>query len=294
MTVVYPEVEDVPRAVEAAATGSAAASGGEPSVLQVPPQAGSGGEGEISAHSAQRELMKQQVEGVRAKLLAKIEANAALPVDELEKMAAADFIVDVAQQTSWREEGEGRVEGLRRATERDDLAKRLIASRMKAEFWEAMATPSTVMTALRLPGDEPPGTQSSVSNFTVPAPKAAELAALRRVKLLRQVEVHVGKWERAQTGADADVAAGLFEEAKEFASDICFVSSGKKSAVGGGSDGDLSPSKARGGDGEAQEPEAELSSPLKTGAAVGDESSCCWRHSSCTARGAADPGAAPS
>ena len=103
MTVVYPEVEDVPRAVEAAATGSAAASGGEPSVLQVPPQAGSGGEGEISAHSAQRELMKQQVEGVRAKLLAKIEANAALPVDELEKMAAADFIVDVAQQTSWRE-----------------------------------------------------------------------------------------------------------------------------------------------------------------------------------------------
>ena len=93
-------------------------------------------------------------------------------------------------------------------------------------------------------------------------------------KLLRQVEVHVGKWERAQTGADADVAAGLFEEAKEFASDICFVSSGKKSAVGGGSDGDLSPSKARGGDGEAQEPEeAELSSPLKTGAAVGDESS---------------------
>ena len=75
--------------------------------------------------------MKQQVEGVRAKLLAKIEANAALPVDELEKMAAADFIVDVAQQTSWREEGEGRVEGLRRATERDDLAKRLIASRMK-------------------------------------------------------------------------------------------------------------------------------------------------------------------
>ena len=72
-------------------------------------------------------------------------------MDELEKMAAADFIVDVAQQTSWREEGEGRVEGLRRATERDDLAKRLIASRMKAEFWEAMATPSTVMTALRLP-----------------------------------------------------------------------------------------------------------------------------------------------
>ena len=50
-----------------------------------------------------------QVAAIREKLLEYIEKNAALEDDDLEKLSPEEFIVDLAQQQAWRDEGSAKV-----------------------------------------------------------------------------------------------------------------------------------------------------------------------------------------
>ena len=63
--------------------------------------------------SANRDALSAKISAVKEKLTGYIHMNSHLEDDDLEKLTGEDFIIDLAQQQAWREEGSRKVETLK-------------------------------------------------------------------------------------------------------------------------------------------------------------------------------------
>ncbi len=206
--------------------------------------------------SEARDALAAKVQALKQELDGLLDANAALDDDDLEKLTAADFIIDQQQQGAWREEGTRKVNALKAKIEEVNLTNQLVSSRMHNEFWQAMETPASTLHAMPVPGASTKGLPKCGS-YTVPQPKPGVTTALEKVKLLRRVELIVGSFEESDLGTDRGTAA-IFEEAGTFAQGIGRVLSAaeiaaqKKAAADTAEEGAPAAAKAD-GDADAEE-----------------------------------------
>ena len=219
------------------------------------------------AESAARDAIGVKVEGLREELMAIIGANEMLADDDLEKLKPTDFIIDLAQQADWREEGTKQVQALHESIAHENLSNELVRARMLDEFWNAMEAPAVTLHSLAVPGQGAPSRQTlpKVTSYTVPQPLETATKTLGAVKLLRRVELLVDAWEGKDLNdpAPAYLPATSFENAPGFAHDIGKVLSAADiraaaaaAAEAAGGDAKETPRDGK-KDGEEPEPEAE-------------------------------------
>jgi WD40 repeat protein len=170
------------------------------------------------AESAARDALAAKVQALKHELDGLLAANAALADDDLEKLTAADFVINEQQQAAWRQEGTHKVNALKAKIEEQNITNQIVSDRMHREFWQGMETPLSTLHGLPVPGAPPKGMPKCLS-YTVPQPKPSVTKALEKVKLLRRVELIVGSFEESDLGTEGGTAT-LFAEGNTFASGI--------------------------------------------------------------------------
>jgi len=99
---------------------------------------------------------------------------------------------------------------------RDNLCNELVADRMRSEFWNSMEAPAVTLHAMQVEGFAPAEkNKATLSSFTMPQQRSADATKLAHVKLLRQVEHVVQRWEAKEGGAAPD-AGDAFEAPHTF------------------------------------------------------------------------------
>jgi len=150
--------------------------------------------------SEARDAIAAGVASLKDRLNQLIEVNASLADDDLEKLTPEDFIIDLAQQQAWREEGSREVETLKQQIYRENLTNELVANRMKKEFWDSMDAPSVTLHAMQFSnGSNAPASnvKASICSYTMPKQLQSEAKKLAQIKLLRKTERVVMQWEHA-------------------------------------------------------------------------------------------------
>ena len=223
---VYDVAAEVPPADVVDAGGGAAAEVAasdkptdEPTVLEAPALARVAGTGAARAvQSAATGALQDTMGALRGRLLKLIATNAAMEDGDPEKLPVSEFIIDQEQQQKWREEGNKAVAKLRRQLDVENLAKELLASRYKGEFWEAMHTKATTLHALQMHGAEAPGGLSCarLGNFTLTELPTAESALLLKMHAMRRAEGKASRWELDSLSDRPLATAEGFEVPKTF------------------------------------------------------------------------------
>lgn len=218
------DIEDTPAVYEGAPTPAADEdvdeAAAELTVLEAATIVSAG----AKVSSAASVALADKVEALRAELQGLLTANDNLPEDE--KLKSNDFIIDLPQQSEWREAGSEEVAELKDSILHDNLVNDLVQSRMKEEFYKMMEKPGFTLHAIPVPGTSTAktATQPKVSSYTVPKPKSEVTSALERVQMLRKVELDINKFEAADA-EPSDTANGtppstFFENAASFAKNI--------------------------------------------------------------------------
>ncbi|KOO24730.1 wd repeat-containing protein 96 [Chrysochromulina tobinii] len=148
------------------------------------------------AESAARDALAAKVQALKHELDGLLAANAALADDDLEKLTAADFVINEQQQAAWRQEGTHKVNALKAKIEEQNITNQIVSDRMHREFWQGMETPLSTLHGLPVPGAPPKGMPKCLS-YTVPQPKPSVTKALeKKILLYPTFQLHT-PWRKA-------------------------------------------------------------------------------------------------
>ncbi|KAJ3210579.1 Cilia- and flagella-associated protein 43 [Entophlyctis luteolus] len=134
---------------------------------------------------ANRSTASEQILAIRDKLVNLMARNETLP--ELEKLEKHEFIIDFAERDRLRTRAEERVAAVRREIEFENLKKRVIRNRIKAECWDSMEVVGASVKSFR---PDPVTTRIiEVTNYPIKKKSAKEIQILQRVKTLRKTQL---------------------------------------------------------------------------------------------------------
>ncbi|ORY39430.1 WD40 repeat-like protein [Rhizoclosmatium globosum] len=112
----------------------------------------------------------EKIKIIRERILKAMQRNETL--NDLEKIPKADFILDFAERDRLWAESDARVKQVRKEIELENLKKRVIRNRIKAECWDSMEVIG-----------------ASIKSFR-PDPTTTKTIELEKVRLLRKIQLH--------------------------------------------------------------------------------------------------------
>ncbi|KAJ3135363.1 Cilia- and flagella-associated protein 43 [Physocladia obscura] len=128
----------------------------------------------------------QKIASIRHRLIKLMEQNESVP--DLEKMAKHEFILDFAERDRLNVEADAQVLAVRKEIELENLKKRVIKNRIKAECWDSMEVIGAVIKSFR---PDPNTTRIiQVPNYPIKKKSVEEIKKIDKVKLLRKIQLH--------------------------------------------------------------------------------------------------------
>eukprot|EP00003_Mantamonas_plastica_P031377 TRINITY_DN8130_c0_g1_i6.p1 TRINITY_DN8130_c0_g1~~TRINITY_DN8130_c0_g1_i6.p1 ORF type:complete len:875 (+),score=403.11 TRINITY_DN8130_c0_g1_i6:467-3091(+) len=108
-----------------------------------------------------------------------LEENSLVP--DIEQINSEEFVVDLEERDRLYEEGMKKVQAFRDQVEYENLARELLAHRLKSEFWDSMEVPQSKIVAF--------SGKDTVENYVLPKQNPHEAAEIKKIKMLRRVEI---------------------------------------------------------------------------------------------------------
>ncbi|KAJ3016739.1 UNVERIFIED_CONTAM: Cilia- and flagella-associated protein 43, partial [Siphonaria sp. JEL0065] len=144
-----------------------------------------------------------KIKVIRERLTKAMQRNETLP--ELEKIPKSDFILDFAERDRLMAEADARVKQVRKEIELENLKKRVIRNRIKAECWDSMEVIGASIKSFR---PDPTTTRiAEVTNFPIKKKSPQEIQRIEKVKILRKIQLHVEAAEKKDNTAISAIAA---------------------------------------------------------------------------------------
>eukprot|EP00746_Dinoflagellata_sp_MGD_P162879 gnl/MRDRNA2_/MRDRNA2_90625_c0_seq1.p1 gnl/MRDRNA2_/MRDRNA2_90625_c0~~gnl/MRDRNA2_/MRDRNA2_90625_c0_seq1.p1 ORF type:complete len:1777 (-),score=461.31 gnl/MRDRNA2_/MRDRNA2_90625_c0_seq1:168-4700(-) len=156
---------------------------------------------------SQRKALLLEVEGLRKKLRALVDANSHCP--ELERLERSEFCVDFEERDRIAARTQERCNSLRAQIQKENLARQLIKERLVQEFWSPMKVPGCAVFSLM--------SNFSVSNYPDRSESEEETAQVRKLRMFREVELMEKEWATSKD-CPAALKTDLILSAKQFAS----------------------------------------------------------------------------
>ncbi|KAI9330069.1 hypothetical protein BDR26DRAFT_825041 [Obelidium mucronatum] len=146
---------------------------------------------------------EDKIKVIRERLTKAMQRNETLP--DLEKIPKTDFILDFAERDRLMAEADARVKQVRREIELENLKKRVIRNRIKAECWDSMEVIGASIKSFR---PDPTTTKiAEVTNFPIKKKTAQEIQRIEKVKILRKIQLHVEAAARKEKSSASAIAA---------------------------------------------------------------------------------------
>ncbi|KAI8612803.1 hypothetical protein BC830DRAFT_1230957 [Chytriomyces sp. MP71] len=144
--------------------------------------------GPEAAHSGYEDRIK----AIRERLIKAMQKNDAL--QELEKISKTEFILDFAERDRLMAAADARVTEVRKEIELENLKKRVIRNRIKAECWDSMEVIGGCIKSFHA---DPTTTKTTeVTNYPIKNKSTQEIQNIERVRLLRKIQLHYGAGNR--------------------------------------------------------------------------------------------------
>eukprot|EP00741_Cyanophora_paradoxa_P008713 tig00001371_g8435.t1 len=156
-------------------------------------------------HAAARKRRAEAVRALRGRLQEVVRRNETLP--DLERMDRREFVVDTAARDALAAQTVEEVGRVREETGLENVARELVASRIREECWDSMEVKGAAIVGF--------GGTLQVANFPVRRLSERERSALRAARALRRAE-RAEMLERLREGVDESVALTAEERAKEY------------------------------------------------------------------------------